>query len=95
MPCLRMCRMAAHIRGVEASYADTYRNILSVEAAKMIVKECKPNLLLDDAPRPEWTWKWQHSYNGASDKRPDVLFLFNTSTVEAMHMCVTSAKWGL
>lgn len=30
--------MAAHIRGVEASYADTYRNILSVEAAKMIVK---------------------------------------------------------
>lgn len=61
------------IREVEAPNADTYWNVLKVEAAKVIAKGGKPILLLDNATRPEWAWEWQHSDYGASYKRPDDL----------------------
>lgn len=64
---------ACTIRDVEAPNADTYWNVLKVEAGKVIAKGEKPILLLDNATRPEWVWEWQHSDYGASYKRPDDL----------------------
>ncbi|MDE1712689.1 hypothetical protein PWG14_08320 (plasmid) [Chromobacterium amazonense] len=61
------------IRDVEAPNADTYWNVLKVEAAKVIAKGGLPILLLDNATRPEWVWEWQHSDYGASYRRPEDL----------------------